>query len=279
MISPAIGYSCHTLALARAPFHPPSSCQSECPQTEPSHITSLAGPCLLFPGVFWVKFNFLVHLVKRALPHLSSDDPVLRTTLCPHHHLPQYTQNLTPTKALRPKPRPLGHSLASFPEGSSPADHPSFSSTHLGDFPVPLIPKQMLGKDGRKLTVPVPTSGRRGKSTIVPSRCQALSCVLYRSILISPEQGSESIIIPITQTGKLMFGETWGFSNGQTVKEGQALTLPSPLWCTSMFLTTGSQHRLCWGCFILGQVSSAVKEHHYTRHVWGKQNGFQTGSV
>lgn len=87
-----------------------------------------------------------------------------------------------------------------------------------------------------------------------------------------------------------MFGETWGFSNGQTVKEGQALTLPSPLWCTSMFLTTGSQHRLCWGVgdlmvFHFGPswsvfpAPSAVKEHHYTRHVWGKQNGFQTGSV
>lgn len=161
MISLATGYSCHTLVLARAPFHPPFSCQSECPQTEPSHITSLPGTCQLFPGVFWVKFNFLVHLVKRALPHLSSDDPVLRTTLCPHYHLPPHTQSLLPTKALDRKPCPLGHSLAAYP-----TDCPSFSSTHLGDFPVPLIPKQKLGRDGQKLTVPVPTSGRREKSAM-----------------------------------------------------------------------------------------------------------------
>lgn len=91
---PGLGYSGHTLDLASAPFHPPSSCQSECPQTEPSHITSLTGPCQLSPRVFWVKFNLLAHLVKRALPICSQLN-------LPPHHLPQHAQQLMPTKALR----------------------------------------------------------------------------------------------------------------------------------------------------------------------------------
>lgn len=155
----------------------------------------------------------------------SSEPPSVPTTTC--HRTP--TASCPPRHSDR-KPCPLGHSLAAYP-----TDCPSFSSTHLGDFPVPLIPKQKLGRDGQKVTVPVPTSGRREKSATVLSRCQALRCVLYRTIPFSPEQGSESIIIPITQTGKLMLGKMWGLSNRQTIKEGQALTPSSTLSCISMF--------------------------------------------
>lgn len=126
----------------------------------------------------------------RPQNHPLSPPPPATARPEPHAH--QGTQT---------KPRPLGHSLASFPEGSSPADGPSFSSTHLGNFPVPLIPKQTLGKDGRKLTVPVPTSGRWGKSTTVPSRCQALSCVLYSTIRSVLNKVLKVLLFPLHRQG------------------------------------------------------------------------------
>lgn len=68
--------------FSKCPIQPPST--AKCSQTEPSHITSLTGPCQLPARGFWVKFNFLAHLVKKSSSHLLSAEPPSSSSATAH---------------------------------------------------------------------------------------------------------------------------------------------------------------------------------------------------
>lgn len=141
--------------FSKCPIQPPST--AKCSQTEPSHITSLTGPCQLPARGFWVKFNFLAHLVKRALPTCSQLN-------LPPPHQPQRIQHRTQTASWVL----WGVSNYCATPLFLPGEHPDgrihlSSSTHLHAFlrvfPVLIPSSQKLGKNDQKLAMPAPIPG------------------------------------------------------------------------------------------------------------------------
>lgn len=183
---PALGYSGHTLVLASGSFHPPSSCEGECPQTEPSHITSLHEPCQLFPRVIWVKFNLFVHLIKRARPHLISADPPsshfplhFLQSPSPHHSTPSTScpprcsdGKLCPLECARacyvtPLLLPR-RTVPSFQLPSSP--HRMRCLSQLCPIPSDLLAHRGWRRDGQRLAVAAPVPEEVGKGWVPPSK-------------------------------------------------------------------------------------------------------------